>query len=130
MRLRLRDLGAAGRRGSGLLAELVGARAGVVLGPESPFETHLMRVLRAAGLPMQAVQHQVGRYRVDFAYPGARVAIEADGFRWHSTRQQWDRDRARRNALTAVGWSVLHVTWPELRERPEEVVAAVRALIA
>ena len=34
---------------------------------------------------------------VDFAYPDARLAIEADGYRWHSGRVRWDRDRARRN---------------------------------
>jgi very-short-patch-repair endonuclease len=53
-----------------------------------------------------------------------RVAIEADGFRWHSSRQLWDRVRARRYALTAMGWIVLHFTWEQLRDRPGEVVRA------
>ena len=129
LRRRLRADGGRGRSGTALLRDLVDARAGVVRVPESKLETVLLRVLLAAGLPRPAVQHQVGRYRLDFAYPDARVAIEADGFRWHSTRQQWDRDRTRRNALTATGWTMLQVTWSELRDRPEEVVAAVRALI-
>jgi very-short-patch-repair endonuclease len=128
LRRRLRDLGPAGRRGSRLLGEFTDARAGVARVPESGFETRLQRVLRAAGLPTPVVQHRIGAYRVDFAYPDARVAIEADGFRWHSTRQQWDRDRARRNALTTMGWTVLHVTWTQLRERPADVIEAVRAL--
>ena len=75
------------------------------------------------------LQQRVGPYRVDFAYPAARVAIEADGFRWHSSRQQWDRDRARRNALTAMGWTVLNVTWAELRDNPDAVINTISALL-
>jgi very-short-patch-repair endonuclease len=130
MRWRLRELGKAGRRGSRLLGELVDARGGVARGPESVLETRLLRALRAAGLPRPAVQYKVGAYRVDFAYPDARVAIEADGFRWHSTRQQWDNDRARRNALTALGWTLIHVTWSQLQEHPDEVIATIRATLA
>jgi len=128
LRWRLRDLGPAGRRGARVLGDLLDARAGVARVPESGFETRLLRVLRAAGLPTPVVQHRIGAYRVDFAYPYARVAIEADGFRWHSTRLQWDRDRTRRNALTTMGWTVIHVTWVQLRDRPADVIEAVRAL--
>jgi very-short-patch-repair endonuclease len=75
------------------------------------------------------VQHNVSRYRVDFAYVDARVAIEADGFRWHSTRQQFDRDRARHNSLTAMGWTVIHVTWEQLREQPDDLIHNIRATL-
>jgi very-short-patch-repair endonuclease len=129
LRRRLGRAGGRGRSGTALLRDFVDARAGLTRAPESGLETRLLRVLRAAGLPRPAVQHRIGNYRVDFAYPGARVAIEADGFRWHSTRQQWDRDRARRNALTAMGWTVLHVTSTQLREQPEEVVNTIRTTL-
>jgi very-short-patch-repair endonuclease len=126
---RLRPDGAPGRSGTKLLRDLVDARAGVARASESTLETRLLRALRAAGLPKPVLQHKVGPYRVDFAYPEARVAIEADGFRWHSTRQQWDRDRARRNALTAMGWTLLHVTWEQLHQRRDEVIDAIRATL-
>ena len=133
VRGRARDLDARGRPGSGVLAVLLEARAGPAEVPQSVFETKLLRVLRKAGLPRPAVQHEVGtplgRAVLDFAYSEHCVAIEADGFRWHSSRQQWDRDRARRNALTALGWTVIHVTWPELLHEPAEVVRVIRAAI-
>src|SRR5438270_9369463 len=44
--------------------------------------------------------------RVDFAFPAAKVAVEADGYRWHSGRAQWQQDLERRNALTNLGWRV------------------------
>jgi len=130
LRRRLDASGRAGRRGSRLLGEMIEVRAGYGRVPESVFETRLLRVLRAAGLPVPSLQHAIGRYRVDFAYPERRVAIEADGFRWHSSRARWDRDLARRNALALLGWTVIHVTWPQLRHRPEEVVDAARAALA
>ena len=130
LRRRLDASGRAGRRGSRLLGEMIEVRAGNGRVPESVFETRLLRVLRAARLPMPSLQHAIGRYRVDFAYPERRVAIEADGFRWHSSRARWDRDIERRNALAVLGWTVIHVTWPQLQHRPEEVVDAVRATLA
>ena len=122
LRWRMREVGA-----RTTLKRLVDARATAV--PESVLETRLLRVLRKAGLPAPVVQHQVGRYRVDFAYPGVRVAIEADGFAWHSSRRQLDRDSVRRNVLAVQGWTVLHFTWEQLHERPDEVVDAVRAAL-
>ena len=58
--------------------------------------------------------------RVDFAYPSARIAIEADGSRYHSTQVDRDNDRYRRNRLTAAGWILYHVTWGDLDRRPEK----------
>lgn len=101
--------------------------------PESVLEARVLRILRAAGLPRPALQHRVrarGRVvaRVDFAYPRARVAIEADGFRFHGSRPDWQRDLGRRNTLTTMGWRVVHVTWADL-EDPERWVRALTALL-
>ena len=130
LRRRLDASGRAGRRGTRLLGEMIEVRAGNGRVPESVFETRLSRVLRAAGLPAPVLQHGVGKYRLDFAYPALHVAIEADGFRWHSSRARWDRDIERRNALAVLGWTVIHVTWPQLQHKPEKVVEAVRATLA
>lgn len=67
--------------------------------------------------------------RLDFAYPEILLAIEADGFRHHGDKAGWNRDLARRNALTALGWRVIHVTWDDLRERPREIVRHLREAI-
>ena len=132
LRWRLREAGGRGRQGTVLLGKLIDARAsGPVLPPQSVFETRLLRVIRGSGLPLPAIQHEVKTHRgtaiVDLAYVRERVAIEADGFRWHSSRQQWDRDRARDTALAMLGWTVIHVTWQQLHDGPEEVLEAIRA---
>lgn len=102
--------------------------------PQSVFETRLLRVLRDAGLPLPTLQHEIrhgGRViaRVDFAYPEAKLAIEADGYQWHSGRIAFERDLARRNALTNLSWDVMHVTWSDL-EHPERIVDAIRAALS
>lgn len=130
LRWRINELAAKGRRGIKVIRELLDARETGVSVPQSVFETRLLRVLRDARLPTPSLQHEVrdrGRLVaiVDFAFPEARVAIEADGYRWHSGRVRWERDLARRNRLTALGWRVVHVTWSDLRREPRTIVAAI-----
>jgi very-short-patch-repair endonuclease len=68
--------------------------------------------------------------RVDFAYPSVHVAIEADGYRWHSGRLKWEHDLERRNSLTALGWGVVHITWTDLMARSEDLIRSIHALKA
>lgn len=50
----------------------------------------------------------VPTYRLDFAYPLARVCVEYDGFDHHlRTPEQQDRDRTRRRWLRENGWTVI-----------------------
>jgi very-short-patch-repair endonuclease len=131
---RLGELGGKGRPGSGIVRQLLAERRGQAP-TESVVEARLSTVLRAAGLPAptrQLVVRDGDRFvaRVDFAYPKARVIIEVDGYRYHSGRSAWQRDIERNNALLALGWSVMHVTWEQIRRRPERVVSQLRTLLA
>jgi very-short-patch-repair endonuclease len=63
--------------------------------------------------------------RVDFAYPDIRLAIEVDGYRWHSGRAGWEHDLERRNKLTAIGWRVIHVTSSDLEHRFDNIVRVI-----
>src|SRR6266536_5422613 len=103
------------RPGAHVLRELIGQRGGDWTPQASFLESSVRRLLKQAGLPDPAPQWEVrerGRLlaRVDLAYPETKVAIEADGYRFHSGRLAWHRDLARRNTLTSRGWQVLHVT--------------------
>jgi very-short-patch-repair endonuclease len=70
-------------------------------------------------MPQFRVRLPSGRVaRFDFAYPNARLAIEADSYRYHSSLLDWSRDRVRHNELIALGWRVLPVTFSELRTDP------------
>ncbi len=74
--------------------------------------------------------HAVGGYEVDFGFPGCKVAIEIDGFAFHSDADDFQRDRVRQNAHRILaGWQVLRFTWLDLTEYPERVIAEVRRAI-
>ena len=45
-------------------------------------------------------------------------------------RERFQRDRTRQNRLVAAGWTVLRFTWNDLRDRPNGVIAEIRAVIA
>lgn len=133
LRSRFADTAPSGRKGQAALRRLLEVREGRGRVPQSVFETRLLRALRRARLPAPEIQYEVrtarGRAVLDFAYPDKLLAIEADGFEWHSSRRQWDYDRARGTALALLGWRVIHVTWSELHEDPDAVVGAVRAML-
>lgn len=122
------------RRASGLLRALISDRAGPGPASESVLETRLMRLLRGSGLPLPTQQHAVRREgrvfaRLDFAYPEMKVALETDGYRWHAGKRRWATDLERRNALTALGWRVLHLTWHDIERDPAGTVARIASLL-
>ena len=89
--------------------------------------------LHLGGLPAPAVQHPVvvrnGRYRLDLAYPEARLAIEYDGVD-HRGQRRARRDLLREAALTAAGWKVLRFDADVVLFRPDRIAAEVRAELA
>ena len=121
---------ARGRPGIVILRSLIDARSGSAAIPQSVFETRVLRILKGTGLPKPELQYHIREGPkvvaiVDFAFPTLRLAIEADGYRWHSGRLRWEHDLARRNALTSMGWRVLHITWSALFDRPESVIRTI-----
>ncbi len=82
---------------------------------ESPGESWTRLCLIDAGLPAPELQWSIvqdGReiFRLDHAYPRARVAIEFDGEEFHDSPEQKARDEARRRWLRDHGWVVIVVT--------------------
>lgn len=116
---RLRELAKNGRHGTAAMRALLAQRA-TGRAPESPLETQVIRAIRNAGLPTPQRQYSIRcgsqlTARLDLAWPSHRVAVEVDSYRFHSGRVEWERDLARRNALEALGWTVLHVTARQLK---------------
>lgn len=106
--------------GRGVLLRLLDAR-GTAPPAESGLEVKVIRLLRAEGYPApirQKVIDDEGRFvgRVDLVFPSQRLIIEVDSFRYHFSRLSFEHDRARRNALGALGWLVIHITNTMLKE--------------
>jgi very-short-patch-repair endonuclease len=120
-----------GRTGVGPLRILLVDRDPSLAPAESDLETHLLRMLREAGLPEPTRQFDVvadgERFRLDLAYPELKIFIEGDGFGVHSTRTAFEHDRERQNLLVASGWLPLRFTWRQLCHDPVRVIARVVA---
>ncbi|MDQ3573964.1 MAG: DUF559 domain-containing protein [Actinomycetota bacterium] len=134
LRVVLAEAGKRGRPGSRLLRRLLAERDDGQAPPESELENLLMAVLGGAKLPVPARQVDLGSDtaligRVDFVYREARLVLEADSRRHHSSWLDAEADRRRDAALLAAGWCVLRVSWDQLVNRPTEVVAAVRGVL-
>lgn len=103
-------------------------------GVDAESERRLHALLRSASLtgwvPQYRVATRTGTFRVDVAFPHRRLAIEVDGYAYHSGDLAFQRDRTRQNALIAAGWQVLRFTWSDIVERPQYVIAQIRALLA
>jgi very-short-patch-repair endonuclease len=100
------------------------------LGAPAPsvLESLTARMFRDHGLVRPKVEVATGdhgQYRVDFAYPHLMLAIEVDGYIWHSGRERFERDLARRNQLQAMGWTVLVFTWRQVVEDPDGIAAEI-----
>jgi very-short-patch-repair endonuclease len=67
---------------------------------------------------------------VDVLFEEAKLAVEVDGWIAHSSREAFFKDRKRNNALTKAGYRVVHVTWDDLAEDPDECADLVKTLLA
>jgi len=99
-------------------------------GAAAESERRLHRLLRGAGISGWVANHPVhfdGRLlaRIDVAFVRQLLAIEVDGFAYHSARGRFQRDRQRQNTLVALGWTVLRFTWSDLHDRPGYVLGAI-----
>jgi very-short-patch-repair endonuclease len=122
VRFGYRSLGAPGSGQLPEVARLADRRA------QSPMETRIRLAIRFAGLPLPELQHSVGPYDMDMAYPEVKLAVEYDG-REHLTQERAMRDLNRQAYLSALGWTVLRFPAADVY-RPWVVASRVRYELA
>jgi hypothetical protein len=125
----LERVGRRGRRGTAALREAV-ETSFLDDRLESRLEQELFELVLRCEVPPPVPQYELrcidGRQvRLDFAWPDQRVAVEADGRRWHATTADFERDLARSNSITASGWSIYRFGWSDVRDRRAGTVASV-----
>jgi very-short-patch-repair endonuclease len=117
-----------GRRGNGVIRALAAATSD---GAAAKSERLLHRLLTRAGIRGWSANFAVEVDAtvvavIDVAMPERRLAIEVDGFAYHSDVERFEHDRHRQNVLVSLGWTVLRFTWRDLTGRPEYVVSTIR----
>lgn len=116
-----------GRYGSPAARRLLQAASD---GARSEAERILVKLLRAAGVTGWKSNYLVAGYKVDFAFPAAKLAVETDGLAFHSSTDDFHHDRVRQNDIMLLGWQVLRFTWLDLTEYPDRVIAVIRRAIS
>lgn len=76
-------------------------------------------------------QVKIGGYRVDFAYlvNGQKIAIELDGYDYHSGKEQMTRDYRRQRQLEADGWRVIRFTGSEVYGDAQKCINEIKWLV-
>ena len=119
--------GQRGRRGIAAVRELLpftDARS------ESAMESEARLVMIDHGLPTPELQFTIRapggqRWRVDFAWPDARVAAEYESVEWHAGRNEMLRDKARFAGVQEVGWTVVPIIIDDVRRQPERLARRI-----
>jgi very-short-patch-repair endonuclease len=121
---------ASGRGGGALLRRLIADRTIGTGVSRSRANARFLAMVRAAGLPDPQTNLKLGAFEADFYWPRAQVAVEVDGYQWHSTRSAFERDRRKDAAFREARIDLTRVTWVQMDDEPLAVVARLARSIA
>jgi hypothetical protein len=116
-----------GRRGIVRVRELLEFADGRA---ESAMESEARLVMIDHGLPLPELQYEIHgrdgqRWRVDFAWPDARVAAEYESVEWHVGRDEMLRDKKRFAAIQELGWIMIPIVGSDIRVHPDRLADRV-----
>ena len=109
---------------------------GLPLGPVPPdptrseLEQMFLDLCTQASLPKPEVNVKVASLTVDFLWHRSRFVVETDGFRAHGGETAFKDDKRRDLRLRTLGYDVLHLTYDQVANETETVVAALRDQLA
>jgi len=126
-RRQLEAVAAPGRRGSRALRPLLDDAPGDT---RREAERLLKQLIRRAQLPRPVFNAWIEGHEVDVAWPQHRLIVEVDGFAAHGTARAFERDRRLDQQRAAAGYRTVRVTWRQLTQEPEAVVARLAGALA
>lgn len=118
-----------GHRGTRTLRRLLERRTRDTI-TQSEAERLFLALVRKAGLPEPETQVPLAGYRVDFLWRHERVVFEIDGYRFHTSRSAFDRDRRKDLALKQAGFDPNRVSRDQVKNEPLLVLAQVAGALA
>jgi len=98
-------------------------------GTRSELERRFLWLCRRHHLPKPAVNMRIGGLTVDFCWVAQKLIVETDGYQAHRGRAAFEDDRDRDLKLRAVGLEVQHLSYRQVFEEPDEVIAVLKPLL-
>ncbi len=95
---------------------------------QSGLETKARLGLRALGISYRSQVAIDGVGIVDLVI-GDRLVLEVDGEEWHSGAEAYAVDRERDLRLVELGYSVIRLTYDQVMDEWDRIIAAIRALV-
>ncbi len=111
------------------------------LSSDSFLEFAFLRWVLAPATTPEVIQHVrpqrelvlLGRsYRLDYELRGSeqRIAVELDGFEFHSSRRSFNYDRLRQNDIQATGRMVLRFSYDSIRTETARCIHQLQAVLS
>jgi very-short-patch-repair endonuclease len=102
---------------------------------ESAMESEARLVMIDRGLPLPELQYSIrGRdgelWRVDFAWPAARLAAEYESIDWHAGRNEMLRDKTRWGMIQELGWTIIPIVVDDVRRQPDRLAQRIATHLA
>lgn len=91
---------------------------------DSRIEEKLYKALKNFGIP-PLTQYKIGIFRVDMAYPEKKLAIECDGFSFHTGYYYQEKDRYRQSIIESKGWHFERFQGWLIYKHPEACAAKI-----
>ena len=118
-----------GRDGVGVLRRQLEEQGFTGAPAPSVLEAHARRLIVRTNLPTPVVEQRVGTdladYRVDVCWADILLIVEVDGYVWHFSPEQKERDDTRRNELRRLGWTVLVYNWRQVVRDQDRVARQI-----
>jgi very-short-patch-repair endonuclease len=118
-----------GHHGAGKLREALRRHTPGTTITRSGLEELLLALCHDHGLPRPRVNTYIENLEVDFLFPRARLIVEADSWRYHRTREAFERDRHRDATLARAGYRTVRFTDQQLTNAPGLVAQTLDALL-
>jgi very-short-patch-repair endonuclease len=94
----------------------------------SRYERKLLKLLKAADLPLPLTNIPVAGKLVDGVWPDLKLILEFDGWQYHGKRKGFETDRLRDQHLLIADQRVLRVTAHQIDRRPYALIARIASV--
>jgi hypothetical protein len=95
----------------------------------SKLEGRFLVLLAEAGLELPETNRPAGGRRVDCRWVKQHLTVELDSYRYHNSRQSWERDRQREREARARGDEFRRYTWEDVFELPAPMLSDLCRLL-